>query len=370
MDNLSILFWTMVALLAVLMFAVEAGAARRHRLTVMCTVVSTLASILFIMFLVEDRTQFDIAKVEPPPKKRGNRGAAEFGGGSGEGTAEKPSANSSSSSSGTSDAELGRTFTDCAECPVMVRVKPGRFTMGSPPEEAGRSTAEGPQRQITVGPEFAVSRFPVTRQQFQAFVEETEYEVPAGCVVDGKWSAKHSWKQPGFEQGGNHPVVCVTLADGLAYVKWLETKTAKSYRLLSEAEWEYMARGNTITPYWYGPTINASDFNTGRTRDGTVPVGVTPGNDFDLFDVHGNVSQLVEDCWTPTLEAMPSNGDPHHSRVCRRGVIRGGNWASSSTAARSAVRSVLADVKTPHNTVGLRVAREVAPRKRSRVQFD
>lgn len=367
MDNLSLLFWTLVALLAVLIFGIEAGAGRRHRLTIMCTTVSTLASILVIMFLVEDRTKFDIAKSEPPPKKRGQRMHASYNEGGANEKKDVEITKNASGSSTSGDIELGRVFTDCPDCPLMVRVKPGNFTMGSPPNEPDRTEAEGPRRQMTVGPEFAVSRFPVTRDQFAAFVKDTGHKTVPGCFVNGKWSTRHSWQSPGFEQGGNHPVVCVTFSDALAYVKWLNSRSGKSYRQLSEAEWEYTARGGTDTAYWHGPKLYAPDFNTALTRDGTVPVGLTPGNDFDIFDVHGNVSQFVEDCWTATLDPMPSNGDPYHTRICRLGVIRGGSWASSLAEARSAARAVVPDLKRAYNFVGIRVAREVAPRKRSRI---
>jgi formylglycine-generating enzyme required for sulfatase activity len=358
MDSLSILFWTLVALLVTLMFAIEAGAARKHRVITLSTIGSTFITILFIMFLVDDKTKFDIAPTEDAPIERINRkGYDEQDGKQGEQST--PTANKRPTAPKKLDSELGKSFQDCPECPMLVRIPAGKFTMGSPDAEPGRTALEGPQRELMIGPEFAVGKFPVTRDQFQMFVQISKHVPSSGCVVDGKWSTKHDWQSPGFEQAGNHPVVCVTLADGYAYVKWLETRANKVYRMLSEAEWEYVARARTTESYWYGPTLATREFNIAKASDGTVPSQYTIPNGFDLYDVHGNAAQLVEDCWTQKLAELPANGNPFTAFSCRRGVYRGGHWAAKPSEARSAMRGIVPDSSRGHNTIGLRVARDM-----------
>jgi formylglycine-generating enzyme required for sulfatase activity len=132
------------------------------------------------------------------------------------------------------------TLRECADCPEMVVVPAGSFTMGAPMNEPERSSSEDPQHVVTVSKAFAVGRSHVTRDQFAVFARETGYTANSGC----------DWRNPGFRQEGAHPVVCVSWDDAKAYVDWLATKTGKPYRLPSEAEWEYAARAGTTTPFW------------------------------------------------------------------------------------------------------------------------
>jgi len=142
----------------------------------------------------------------------------------------------------------------------MVVVPAGSFTMGAPNSEKDRSSAEGPQHEVTIRQSFAAGQLHVTVDQFSAFVQETGYEASSTCLTfeDGKYGARagRSWRNPGFAQEGSHPVVCVSWGDARAYVDWIAKKTGKPYRLLSEAEFEYAARGRTspgmYPRFWFG----------------------------------------------------------------------------------------------------------------------
>jgi formylglycine-generating enzyme required for sulfatase activity len=151
-------------------------------------------------------------------------------------------------------------FKECEQCPEMVVVPAGRFTMGSPNSEKDRDPDEGPQRTVTVGKPFAVGRFHITVDQFVAFVAETRHDAGSKCetLEGGKLEEREgrSWHNPGFPQAGAHPAVCLSWNDAKAYVNWLSKKTGKPYRLLSEAEWEYAARARTepgsYPRFWFG----------------------------------------------------------------------------------------------------------------------
>lgn len=382
----SLLFWTLVALLVALMFAVEAGAASRHRRVVMCTVASTLFSVLYIMFFIEDRTSIDIKPTEEVAKKGGGEKGTIKGGGSGGGAAkggkgdggkeDEAAAADEAGAEGTDkaaaqapvDESFESMFSDCPECPQLVRIPKGTFLMGSPDTELGHAPEEGPQRRISFGEDFAFSRYPVTREQFSVFVTVSGYQPTPGCIVNGKLSPKHSWKSPGFEQSGRHPVTCVSPADVDAYLGWLAQRSGKTYRLPSEAEWEFVARAGTTSAYWRGDRLSALDFNAAHTRDGTVSTGLTPANKLEVYDVHGNIAQWVADCWRPSLGAMPSNGRAATSSqgsACTSGVTRGGSWASLALEARSASRHVVPDSRFGYNTVGIRVARDLTAADRA-----
>jgi hypothetical protein len=143
----------------------------------------------------------------------------------------------------------GAGLRDCADCPEMVVVSAGTYRMGSTRDRA-LTDAEGPRHEVRIASAFAVARFEVSRGEFAAFVKETGHAAfqGKGCVVlrheDLQWieDSARDWRNPGFEQGDDHPAVCVSWDDAKAYAGWIGKKTGKPYRLLSEAEWEYAAR--------------------------------------------------------------------------------------------------------------------------------
>ncbi len=240
----------------------------------------------------------------------------------------------------------GTTFRDCADCPQMVVVPAGSFTMGSSSSEPGRLDNEGPQHEVTIGYAFAAGRYPVTRDEYARFVAET-----------GRHS--NEWQKPGFPQSGRDPVVNVSWDDAKAYVGWLSEKAGHTYRLLSEAEYEYAERAGTSTAYWWGDSdADLCRYANGLpcNHDGTVPVGSYPANAFGLYDMAGNVWEWTEDCWNDRYAGAPDDGTPWTTGDCGRRVLRGGSWNVSPGDFWSAAR--YRDVTGYHvNFSGFRVAR-------------
>jgi formylglycine-generating enzyme required for sulfatase activity len=271
------------------------------------------------------------------------------------------------------------SFRDCPDCPEMVVAPDGKFTMGSPDNEKDRSSDEGPPHKVTIPKPFAAGRFAVTREEYEAFVKDTGRAIPDKCRIwDGSsWTeaAGRSFRNPGFEQTGRHPVVCVNWNDAQAYAAWLSKKTGKEYRLLSEAEREYVARADTATPFWWGPSISTDQANydgnytygggsKGEYRKATVPVDRFKANPWGLYQVHGNVWEWVEDCWNASYEGKPlalrSNGGAWTTGDCSSHVLRGGSWSNDPWFLRAAYRGRFsADVRL--DIAGFRLARTLTP---------
>ena len=266
--------------------------------------------------------------------------------------------------------EAGETFQDCPKCPEMVVVPKGEFLMGSPDSENGRRDSEGPQHQVTISKPFAVGKYEVTVGQFKAFIDAIKYKVRGICEIyeSGFSDLKVylNWENPGFEQNKNHPVVCVAWDDAEAYVNWLSDITKQKYRLLSEAEWEYVARAGTTTAYHFGATISQEQANYDSMKNGTVEVGQYDCNAFDLCDIHGNVVEWVEDCWHDDYRGAPSDGSAWSDGCDSAGdfagvntrILRGGTWFHEKVNLRSAVH-FYSTAWFRHNAVGFRVARDL-----------
>ncbi len=279
----------------------------------------------------------------------------------------------------------GQAFRDCPDCPEMVVIPSGTFTMGSPEDEKDRSSVEGPQHTVTIGRRFAVAKYPVTRGEFAAFVRETGRRADGGCVVYRRernlfeTDASKSWRDPGFAQTDRHPVVCVTWHDAKAYTEWLSLKTGKSYRLPSEAEHEYAARAGTMTRFFWGDDpayrdvcsyANVADQSSqnldlgsrATCNDGhsyTAPVGSFEANRFGLHDMSGNVFEWTEDCWHETYSGAPRDGSAWITgEKCGLRVIRSGSWLWSPIAARSASRGMF-ESGARYYVHGFRVARSL-----------
>ena len=253
--------------------------------------------------------------------------------------------------------ESDAVFRDCADCPEMVQVPAGRFEMGSPETEAGRSADEGPRREVVFGRPFAIGVHEVTFAQWEACVAD------GGC--DGYQPSDWSWGR------GGRPVMDVTWSQADAYARWLSAKTGERYRLPSEAEWEYAARAGTTTPFHTGETISTDQANydgtlppygdgaAGENRARTVRVGTFPANAFGLRDTHGNVAEWVADCWRPDYGDAPTDGGAVADAWCGERVLRGGSWRDGPEELRSANRAAGAD-GWYDNTAGFRVARDLA----------
>jgi len=291
-------------------------------------------------------------------------------------------------------------FRDCADCPEMVTIPAGRFTMGTPETqveqlpllEQGVFLYERPAREIDV-PSFAMASTEVTVAQFQAFTDATGYR-PSGMCYDAslksvyrRLDARLNWHHPGYEQGPDHPVVCVTWWDAQAYARWLSLKTGATYRLPSEAEWEYAARGKTTTPWIWGTDPNAgcgyaNQYDAGAKPEvsgllkstcgdevgaKTAPVGRYRANGFGLHDVIGNVFEWVEDCFVSDLSSSPVNSaairasDQVTRGDCEYRGFRGGSWHSDPGELRSAFRGPNFPPSSRSNDLGFRLARDVTP---------
>jgi formylglycine-generating enzyme required for sulfatase activity len=249
------------------------------------------------------------------------------------------------------------SFRDCPTCPEMVVVPAGEFLMGSPESERGRGKDEGPQHPVTIAQPFAVGKFEVTFNEWDACVADR------GCTYN---PGDEGWGR------GRHPVINVSWNDVQQYTAWLSKKTGKEYRLLSEAEWEYAARGVTktsdaSTPFSTGQTISYRQANydanftygsgqQGTYRQKTTDVGTFPRNGFGLYDMHGNAWEWVQDCYKPSYEGAPSDGSPVKQAQCGLRVLRGGAWNYYPKLLRSAYRyATPADIRL--NNFGFRVAR-------------
>jgi formylglycine-generating enzyme required for sulfatase activity len=223
-------------------------------------------------------------------------------------------------------------FRDCADCPPMVVIPAGEFTMGSPPSE---QQAEA-QHRVTIAATFAVSKFEITFDEWNACVKN------GGC---GNYRPEdEGWGR------GKRPVVNLSWENAKDYVTWLSRKTGKPYRLLSEAEWEYAARAGTTTPFSFGETLSPRQANFDGSPDGsgpsdvnrqkTMPVGSFPANQFGLHDMHGNAWEWVEDCWHDDYTAKaPTDGSAWVEEGCRGHVGRGGSWEDSQSELRSSART-------------------------------
>lgn len=213
-------------------------------------------------------------------------------------------------------AELGeRALLDCPECPLLVKVPAGSFTMGSPRREKDRQDNEGPQHKVKVR-EFAVGVYEVTFDEWDL------------CVAEG--ACTHRPEDEGWGRG-QRPVINVSWHDAHEYITWINGKTGGGYRLPSEAEWEYATRAGSSTEYWWGDAIGNNRANCrgcGSRWDSrqTAPVGSFDANPFGLHDVHGNVLEWVADCYHSDYKGAPADGQPWiDSNSCSYRVQRGGS---------------------------------------------
>ncbi len=241
----------------------------------------------------------------------------------------------------------GETFRDCTDCPLMVIVPAGSFMMGSPDSEGERDNDEGPVHEVTISKPFAVGVHEVTFAEWDA------------CVSAGS-CGEYRPDDEGWGRG-RRPVIYVNWDDVQGYVDWLNGKTGearKTYRLLIESEWEYMARAGTTGRYHWGNRISPLKANYGENVDKTMPVGSYSANAFGLYDVHGNVWEWVGDCRNYSYEGAPSDASVWEAGYCYQSVVRGGSWISEHQNLRSASRHWFA-TDTRNCFLGFRVARAI-----------
>jgi formylglycine-generating enzyme required for sulfatase activity len=230
----------------------------------------------------------------------------------------------------------------------------GEFVMGSPKEEKGHQSLEEPQHKVTLKQRFAVSRFEVTFDEWDACF------ILGGCAF---FPSDQGWGR------GGQPVINVSWDDAQQYVRWLSKRTGKQYRLLSEAEWEYAARAGSDTAYFWGHELigkghaNCRDCGSQWDLKQAAPVGSFAANAFGLHDMHGNVLEWVQDCVHGNYREAPQDGSPWIlDGNCDGHVVRGGAWHLDAQEARAGSRiGVTGDLRVSH--IGFRVAAVADVRK-------
>jgi formylglycine-generating enzyme required for sulfatase activity len=268
-----------------------------------------------------------------------------------------------------------REFQECIDCPVMVGIPAGNFVMGSPASEAGRFDAEGPQHRVAVRA-FALGKFDVTTAQFLAFLRETGYQ-PEPCnetLTLGWHSPGNGFAYPRSDaEPPTWPATCVGWKDAQGYLAWLNAKAraanaslgrnASPYRLPSEAEWEYAARGGTTTSRWWGSAVGADNANCngcGSKADDRVLTDVDSfaANPFGLYGMLGNAWQWTEDCWHKSYVGAPADGRAWLGDDCGKHVLRGGSFDNVPIFVRSAARTAGGGKDYDYSSLaGFRVAR-------------
>lgn len=234
-------------------------------------------------------------------------------------------------------------FRDCPTCPEMVVIPSGSFDMGSSNGEDN----ELPVHTVTISQPFAMSVTEVTFADYDRFAVATSRDKPG----DRSWGR------------GDRPVMDVSWADAVAYAKWLSVQTGKRYRLPSEAEWEYAARAETTTAYWWGEEVGHNNANCDGCgsqwdKQQTAPVKSFKPNAFGLYDMAGNVKEMTADCWNENYSGAPADGTAWTGGDCGSRVVRGGSWKYLPVGVRSA-RRVGFPPENGFDTLGFRLAQDL-----------
>jgi formylglycine-generating enzyme required for sulfatase activity len=232
---------------------------------------------------------------------------------------------------------------DCENCPEMVILQPGSFTMGD--NHGDRS--ERPAHRVTISRPYAIGKYEVTLAQWNACVQAEACK----AVTSTTGSPDKS------------PTRDISWADTQRFVRWLSKQTGQNYRLPTEAEWEYAARAGTSSRYWWGEKMRAGMANCKGcggdwSNDAPVNVDALPPNPFGLYGMNGGVWEWVEDCWHKDYDGAPTDGSAWTSSDCRENVIRGGSWRNDSTYAHSSSRFTY-DSAVRYILNGFRVAKSL-----------
>lgn len=275
--------------------------------------------------------------------------------------------------------------------PELIVIPAGQFMLGAVKSDKNAGIQELPAHEVALKRNFAVSRAEITVAQYRAFINQTGYKTQADKrgssdvfdLVSGKLMprTKINWQYNhiGELSDDNYPVVHVSFNDAIAYAEWLSARTGKSYRLATEAEWEYILRAGSQTVYPFGKKLKevrkgnltgARDpFPTDRTWGnpfknyadgywGLAPVRQYSSEPFGTFDMLGNASEWVDDCWHENYRRAPGNGEAWINPGCTQRVVRGSAWLSSSDQSRSSFRMPM-NADASNARIGFRVIREL-----------
>ncbi|SAL60296.1 serine/threonine kinase [Caballeronia peredens] len=238
----------------------------------------------------------------------------------------------------------GNEIKDCPSCPALIPISPGSFTMGSNNDDP----AEKPPHRVSIAHPYAIGKTEVTVEQWNACAE-------AGACT--------RIAADGDAPPANSPMRNVSWDDAQVYVKWLSKLGGKSYRLPTEAEWEYAARGGTQSTYWWGDqmkkgTADCKDCGEPYRPEAPTPVASFAANPYGLYDMNGSVWEWVADCWHGSYKNAPADGRAWDDPSCSVRVIRGGSWREGAAYMQSATRfKYSSSVRQSQN--GFRVARDM-----------
>ena len=240
-------------------------------------------------------------------------------------------------------SEPGVSFKDCADCPTMITLPAGRFIMGTDDQ---RET-HGPAHDQVVLKPLAIAATETTFFQYEACVAD------GGCAGD---KSDHGWGRDA------QPVINVSWQDAVDYAAWLSARTGFVYRLPTEIEWEYAVRAGSVTRYPWGESVGEGNANCRRcgtkwSGTGAAPVSQFPPNAFGLYDMNGNVSEWVADCWAVRHQVIGKVGETPDT--CATRVTRGGDWYYVPILSTSAARKPNAPNLWSY-TIGFRVVRDLS----------
>ncbi|NMY11053.1 formylglycine-generating enzyme family protein [Pseudomonas veronii] len=257
----------------------------------------------------------------------------------------------------------GKVFKDCKDCPEMVVLPAGTFTMGTPDDEVGREPDEGPMHAVTFAKPFAMSRFQITAGEWDSYIRQTGVKIADGDTRPGRECIA---SKPRYPQSPRQPAVCMDMDDIKHYVAWLSKKTGQPYHMVSEAQREYAARAGSSGPFPFpfdegkGYSI-AEHANTYGPADGysfSSPAGSYPPNAFGMYDMHGNVYERVADCEHPNYIGAPTDGSAWVEPNCESYQIRGNDWGEAPVFSRSGNRNNIYP-QTRGDWIGFRVVRDL-----------
>ncbi|HEV7672860.1 MAG TPA: SUMF1/EgtB/PvdO family nonheme iron enzyme [Thermoanaerobaculia bacterium] len=255
----------------------------------------------------------------------------------------------------------GTALRDGEGLPILRIVPAGAFLLGSPPTDQDRTMAEGPQRRIEIPVPFAIGVYPVLVSEYEAVMGQARTAEAPQAGARGWWASRSKAAPPASAatvRNPFEPVTNVSFHEAQAFVTSLSLRTGESYRVPSEAEWEYACRSGSRARYCFGDVIDLTMAIFGRNA-GPVPPGSCTPNAFGLFDMHGNVREWTADLWHESYNTTPLDGRPAIEGHGSMRVVRGGGWSDSAAMLRSTAR-MRATESMRTSLIGFRVARALA----------